>query len=800
MSLINKKLKQIGRRFSVNEMEINPESGGNSNQKHRPRNSTTTEPDDNYERLEVKRLLQINPTDESGFEQWHNAMRMVARLPGGIPISFRRKLWLTLADRRLNQRQIDWHQTYDKCFSEHHNPEDEELGIQIVKDLHRTGCSLFASERRDNQALLKQVLLAYARFNQTVGYCQGFNMLAAIVLEVMEGNVHQALKVMIYLIEHVLPESYFTNNLRGLSVDMVVFRDLMHIKLPELAGHLDRLQQDSYEPTLGIYYEPPLINAFTMQWFLTLFATCLPKSTVMRIWDLILVEGNEILLRTALVIWDSLSDRIMAVTTADEFYSIMDVLTRELIEFGLADSNQLIGAICNVAPFPFPRLAEMRDSYYYNISPFNASINQLKNGLVNMFNTSMQMLLEDEPQSRSSTDNDETVNWIDDQILLLNLYLNQSQPAYKWKNSPNRSPIHSIADSGSNLIDSIRKQIHGQPINVGSLDVSLLKKQYVKLKQRQRQVQIILKEGFQNKQPYSAEDNSNTNKTTFSMARLLSGKKPLHNSRSHHGSEPVTGKSFVSRTQFNQCVYPGSSIVFKRSNTFASLPVHGNHTQQQQPTITDRNYKVNGKPTCNVIVQIQPPRSPSNENHGDCQMERKRSITPRLTKHSSGSSTSTELCDEILGIDQDDDDVLDLEYYDYSKQNVDRIGTVADDTNRLSSTSPSSSSLSLLRQQHRKPSSLSDIEEFIRHQSQQQESDEHELFTVTSNNGSFGSGTHFNDDDYDDDYDEWSYGQVFTTANNRTDRSATGDHTNDNSELDETIRRFQEQIRKVNIE
>lgn len=217
-------------------------------------------------------------------------------------------MWLTLADRRLQQRQIDWQQTYDKCFSEHHNPEDEELGIQIVKDLHRTGCSLFASERRDNQALLKQVLLAYARFNQTVGYCQGFNMIAAIVLEVMEGNVQHALKVMIYLIEHVLPESYFTNNLRGLSVDMVVFRDLMHVKLPELAGHLYRLQQESYEPTLGIYYEPPLINAFTMQWFLTLFATCLPKPTVMRIWDLILVEGNEILLRTGLVIWNSLSE------------------------------------------------------------------------------------------------------------------------------------------------------------------------------------------------------------------------------------------------------------------------------------------------------------------------------------------------------------------------------------------------------------------------------------------------------------------------------------------------------------
>lgn len=50
---------------------------------------------------------------------------------------------------------------------------------------------------------------------------------------------------MIYLIEGVLPESYFANNLRGLSVDMAVFRDLLRLKLPELSKHLDHLQQDS---------------------------------------------------------------------------------------------------------------------------------------------------------------------------------------------------------------------------------------------------------------------------------------------------------------------------------------------------------------------------------------------------------------------------------------------------------------------------------------------------------------------------------------------------------------------------
>lgn len=133
-------------------------------------------------------------------------------------------------------------------------------------------------------------------------------MLAAIIIEVMEGDVSDSLKILIYLIENVLPESYFANNLRGLSVDMIVFRDLMHVKLSELARHLDYLQYESFDQTVGFNYEPPLINVFTMQWFLTLFSNCLPKSTILRIWDLIFLEGNEILLRTAMAIWDCLAE------------------------------------------------------------------------------------------------------------------------------------------------------------------------------------------------------------------------------------------------------------------------------------------------------------------------------------------------------------------------------------------------------------------------------------------------------------------------------------------------------------
>lgn len=60
------------------------------------------------------------------------------------------------------------------------------------------------------------------------------------------------LQVMIYLIDRVLPESYFDNNLRALSVDMAVFRDLLHLTFPTLSKHLDRLQHAAQDVATGI--------------------------------------------------------------------------------------------------------------------------------------------------------------------------------------------------------------------------------------------------------------------------------------------------------------------------------------------------------------------------------------------------------------------------------------------------------------------------------------------------------------------------------------------------------------------
>lgn len=143
-------------------------------------------------------------TTSSDFTQWLHAMKMVASLPGGMPPDFRKKLWLALAEKHLQTRQIDWNVEQVKCLSETWRTDDEELGIQIVKDLHRTGSSLCSGPMGSlNQAKLKRVLLGYARWNPEIGYCQGFNMLGALILQVMDKNEGDAIKVWQF-IDHII--------------------------------------------------------------------------------------------------------------------------------------------------------------------------------------------------------------------------------------------------------------------------------------------------------------------------------------------------------------------------------------------------------------------------------------------------------------------------------------------------------------------------------------------------------------------------------------------------------------------
>ncbi|XP_035726381.1 uncharacterized protein LOC118443462 isoform X3 [Vespa mandarinia] len=537
---------------------------------------------------DTKMRFSLTPQPgESGFQQWLDAMKMVARLPGGIPAEFRKRLWLTLAERHLDQRGVDWKQAEKVCFNEWSNPDDEELGIQIVKDLHRTGCSLFCGAAgRDNQAVLRRVLLGFARWNKSVGYCQGLNVLAALVLQVMDRAESSAVKVMIYLIEGVLPEGYFADNLRGLSVDMAVFRDLLRSRMPKLSKHLEILQSDAKDKATGSSYEPPLTNVFTMQWFLTLFCHCLPQDAVLRVWDLIFLEGDQVLLRTALAIWESLSDRIMTVTSADEFYSIMGVLTREMLEF--TNTNNLIKNIVSLGPLH--GVTGLREKHRYNITPW----------------------------ARKLSDDEDSDTEEDERLAVAAAMFSMAQRLKKGE---------LLSEHISSTVGAIQAMAPGNDRERLALDISTLKQQYAKLRERQRQAHIILSAAC-------ARQSMVPPPTSQAMNHLLVGKNALVS-----GKNRSLGLSAATTpTKTRPVVLQGPRVTSKKERQQQVVTLHWKDTKRQQKhkfgetaaeaTKCNEKLPAESKPKPETVDEVvTSPKSGLNDSDSD--------------------STSTELCDEV---------------------------------------------------------------------------------------------------------------------------------------------------------
>jgi len=138
------------------------------------------------------------------------------------------------------------------------------------------------------------------------------------------------------------------------------------------------------------------------------------------------------------------------VDSADEFYSIMGVLTREMNEFGLLDPNQLVVAV--VAVEPVAELSELRDRFTYNITPWAGAVGAARRGL---------RLL----QSDEDTDED----------------LDEDKMA-----------VTAAFGLGS-MLGGRRASVDRDRLN---LDISALKQQYSRLRERQRQAHIIISGSF----------------------------------------------------------------------------------------------------------------------------------------------------------------------------------------------------------------------------------------------------------------------------------------------------------------
>ncbi|KAF5928296.1 hypothetical protein HPG69_014901 [Diceros bicornis minor] len=394
------------------------------------------------------------------------------------------QVWLTLADHYLHSIAIDWDKTMRFTFNERSNPDDDSMGIQIVKDLHRTGCSSYCGqEAEQDRVVLKRVLLAYARWNKNVGYCQGFNILAALILEVVEGNEGDALKIMIYLIDKVLPESYFVNNLRALSVDMAVFRDLLRLKLPELSQHLDILQRTANKESGARQISSSVGDLVCYLLTFFIFSKCLPLTAVRQI------ECCE---------------------TADEFYGTMGRLTQEMLENDLLESHELMQTVYSMAPFPFPQLAELREKYTYNITPFPATVKPTsvsgRHGKVR-----------DSDEENDPDDEDAIANAVGCLGPFSGLLAPELQKFQKQMKDPNEEQSlrsNNIAELSPGAINSCRGEYHAafnsMMMERMTTDINALKRQYSRIKKKQQQQvhQVYIRAGKKMKMSNRAAKNA----------------------------------------------------------------------------------------------------------------------------------------------------------------------------------------------------------------------------------------------------------------------------------------------------
>ncbi|KAL4560558.1 hypothetical protein LXL04_032711 [Taraxacum kok-saghyz] len=163
----------------------------------------------------------------------------------------------------------------------------EKCKKQIEKDLPRTfpGHPALNEEGRDS---LRRLLLAYARHNPEVGYCQAMNFFAAMLLLMMPEE--NAFWTLVGMIDDYF-DGYFTTDMIESQVDQLVFEDLMRERYPKLVNHFNLLGVE-----MGWICGP---------WFLSIFVNMIPWESVLRVWDVILFEGNRaMLLRTALALME----------------------------------------------------------------------------------------------------------------------------------------------------------------------------------------------------------------------------------------------------------------------------------------------------------------------------------------------------------------------------------------------------------------------------------------------------------------------------------------------------------------
>ncbi|KAF8101938.1 hypothetical protein N665_0201s0234 [Sinapis alba] len=289
---------------------------------------------------------------------WKEELEVLIR--GGLPMALRGELWQAFVGVK-KRRSEDYYQnllakdssgnSIDQEDTQHVDEKGsntESLAVvekwkgQIEKDLPRTFPGHPALDD-DGRNALRRLLTAYARHNPSVGYCQAMNFFAALLLLLMpEENAFWALTG---IIDEYF-NGYYSEDMIESQVDQLVLEELVRERFPKLVHHLDYL---------GVQ-----VAWVTGPWFLSIFMNMLPWESVLRVWDVLLFEGNRVMLfRTALALMELYGPALVTTKDAGDAVTLLQSLTGSTF-----DSSQLVLTACmgyqNVHEI---RLQELRNKH-----------------------------------------------------------------------------------------------------------------------------------------------------------------------------------------------------------------------------------------------------------------------------------------------------------------------------------------------------------------------------------------------------------------------------------------------------
>nr|KJB73650.1 hypothetical protein B456_011G242200 [Gossypium raimondii] len=271
---------------------------------------------------------------------WKEELEVLVR--GGVPMALRGELWQAFVgvrarrvenyyqDLLANETNCGNNTEQQRLQSDSKGSTTESIGGpekwkgQIEKDLPRTFPGHPALDD-DGRNALRRLLTAYARHNPSVGYCQAMNFFAALLLLLMPEE--NAFWTLMGIIDDYF-DGYYSEEMIESQVDQLVFEELVRERFPKLVNHLDYL---------GVQ-----VAWVTGPWFLSIFMNMLPWESVLRVWDVLLYEGNRVMLfRTALALMELYGPALVTTKDAGDAVTLLQSLAGSTF-----DSSQLVLTAC----------------------------------------------------------------------------------------------------------------------------------------------------------------------------------------------------------------------------------------------------------------------------------------------------------------------------------------------------------------------------------------------------------------------------------------------------------------------